>query len=148
MTITWQGGEKFTVRTKNAVVKIGETVKINDFEIQGEGEYEVGGVECQGMIDNIFVFTFGDIRLAYLNNLKRALRENETELIGEIDILLAPSCDSVKQNIQNLEPKIAIPYNFENLDKFCKDFSCPEPIDRIKIKKSDLPEKTEIVILQ
>ncbi|NCN24541.1 hypothetical protein CO101_00385 [Candidatus Berkelbacteria bacterium CG_4_9_14_3_um_filter_39_23] len=147
MIITWQGGEKFTVKTKNAVVKIGETIKINDFEIHGEGEYEVGGVECQGMIGNIFVFAFGDIRMAYLNNLKRALRENERDLIGEIDILLTPVNDLAKQNIQNLEPKISIPYGFEDLGKFCQDFSCPEPVDRVKLKKADLPEKHEIIVL-
>jgi hypothetical protein len=155
MNITWLGEDKFRIKTKKAVITTGEKVKVNDIELPGPGEYEVAGVECQGIFERVYLFEAEDLRIVYLDKIKEELTEKELEKLGDVDILIIPvgggevlNQTQAKNMIFNLEPKIAIPSCCGDMSAFCKESRCPPPIDILKVKKSTLGEETEIVVLR
>lgn len=116
----------------------------------------------------IYTIEAGELRVCHLGDLgQRALTEEQIEQIGNIDILMAPiggtytiSSKEAQKIISQIEPKIVIPMHYqipklkiklESLDKFLKimGIKSPEVLNKLSIKKKDLPEEgTEVVILK
>lgn len=167
------------------------------FIVNSPGEYEVKNVNITGVGDPstssllgpegqsgprtagqaniIYSIEMEGIRLAHLGFLKKEPDNEKLELLGKVDIILAPvgglpagrqglgnellNAEAAMKLINKLEPSIAIPMLFDikglkikraPLSDFIKESEAKEkPVPKLNIKKKDLTEEeTKIVILE
>jgi L-ascorbate metabolism protein UlaG (beta-lactamase superfamily) len=144
------------------------------FDISDPGEYDVKGVTVTGLplkqegkYITIFLIESEDIRILNLTHIKEFnLTEDELEELGEIDILILPvggntvlSASAASKVVNEVEPKIIIPSHYkmpglvidvDDLNKFIKEMGGKkEEMDKLTIKKKDLPEEgTKVVVLE
>ncbi len=155
MTITYLGTGNFEAKTNNGLITLGEKFKIDDFSFDNSGEYEVKSIDVE-ILDKMAIFRTEGISLGYLAKRSEALNQKEKDFLSGVDILFIPvgAPDTLKTKdalniIAEIDPKMVIPSCYENLDEFCKEGECGEPLDNIKISKDRLPsEERETVILK
>ncbi len=142
------------------------------------GEYEIGGVLIIGVStfhdaekgatlgkNNVFVIEIDDIAICHLGDLGHPLSADQTEAIGNVDILLVPvgggatiSASQAAGIVRNLEPKVVIPMHYktpeltkemDTVEKFLKEMGLTEvaPQPKLTISKSNLPLVTQVVVL-
>lgn len=163
MTITHQGQGQFTVKSKDATIILGSKIKIGDRELPGAGEYEVSGVEVEGMEDGIYLLRTEDVYLLYLNQLNRQLTNDELETVNMADILFLPvggdKTDTPELTVLNpeqsvkvinqVDPRIVVPMHFLSIEPFRAAEGKPlEMMKEFKVTKAGLPqEERQIVVL-
>lgn len=118
-----------------------------------------------------FFFEFGDLTVAHLGDIGEVPSQSEIEElnIGEVDVLLVPvgggdTLDPTRavEIVGMFEPKLVIPMHYrqpgladsiaerlEPVEKFLKELgvAVPDPVEMVKISKSNLPEETQLVLL-
>lgn len=118
-----------------------------------------------------FFFEFGDLTVAHLGDIGEVPSQSEIEElnIGEVDVLLVPvgggqTLDPTRavEIVGMFEPRIVIPMHYrhpgladglteqlEPVEKFLKELGAvaPDPVDILKLSKSNLPEETQVVLL-
>lgn len=154
MTITSPLHETIQIKTKNNVISLGETTKVDDFALEGPGEYEISGIEIQG-VGCIYLFHTEDMRIAYLDKLNRPLTDAEQELVTDVDILFIPCGGGevldLKEAIKltnQIDPRIVIPTYYDEIDTFTKEEGvAPEFVDSLKVTRQTLPETERKVIV-
>lgn len=154
MIITYSGEGKFEIKTRQAKILTGDKIKINDFEIPGSGEYEIGEIQTE-VIDGITIFRSEGISLSYLDKRKKAIEEKELERMSDIDILFIPvgggevfDAKEASAAIAEIEPKIVVPMHYKDIAQFTKvEGATGEPQDSLKISKDSLPEDERQVIV-
>jgi len=130
------------------------------FVIDSPGEYEVGGVFVLGTAGEkttFYVITMDGLRLVFLGGLSGKLSDKQIEEIDGVDILFVPVGEEKnslagKQTLEiinQVEPKIIIPMNYQSLSGFLKELGQEEkvPIDKLLITKDKLPLEKEVVVL-
>ncbi len=144
--------------------------KDNPFIIQGPGEYEVNEISIFGIptydkkedkqekgSNTIYVYMGKDMRICHLGRLKGDLNEKQLDEIDGVNILMVPtgnedflSEEKAVKIINQIEPEIVIPMNYENTDKFIEEggWGKIETKDRLVTNSSKLPEETKVVILE
>jgi L-ascorbate metabolism protein UlaG (beta-lactamase superfamily) len=114
----------------------------------------------------VYVLEFNDLTVCHLGDLSRVLTQAQVEAMPTIDILMVPvggggalDADQAAEVISLLEPKIVLPMHYrtdviENVEldpisKFLREMGVSEhsPAEGLKMTKSDLPEATQVVIL-
>lgn len=146
--------------------------------ISGPGEYEMHDVFIYGGrsyqddqkgetlgYNTVYVVEVEGLKIGHLGNLGHTLNESQSELLGSVDILLAPvgrepglSAEAMAQLVAGLEPKVVIPMRYAtdigdrtlgDLQDFCKKLGVdiPEPEDKLVIKSSEIGETMRLVIL-
>lgn len=124
------------------------------------GEYEAAGVSviaiphANGLI---FRFEIDDITFCHLDTLTEDLNEKQTELIGDVDVLLVPaskeSLSGKKAHavIEEIEPRVVIPM-IGPFDEFLKELGKHDTTRTESFKiasRTNLPEdRTDYVILE
>jgi len=151
MIISSEGSNKFKIKCKEGTIFVGDNIKINDFEISGPGEYEIGGISVE-RIDDISIICSEDMTLVYLNSNK-PLKDKELEKVEETDILFMPFGEIVDLKVSmelsnQIEPKVLIPTRYKSIEdmKKIKDI-VPEIIKEYKISKNLLPEERKIIVI-
>ncbi len=114
----------------------------------------------------IFVFEFGDLTVGHLGDLAKVLTQAQVEALPSIDILMVPvgghgalDADKAAEVVSLLEPSIVIPMHYRTpittveldpIGKFLKEMGVTEqaPQESLRITRSDLPEETQVVILE
>jgi L-ascorbate metabolism protein UlaG (beta-lactamase superfamily) len=128
--------------------------------------------DAQNERNVMFFFDFGDMTVGHLGDIGELPAQTEIEElnIGEVDVLLVPvgggaTLDPTRavEVIGMFEPKIVIPMhyrhdglnpnlaaNLEPVEKFLKEFgaTAPEAQEMFKATRSNLPEETQVVLLQ
>lgn len=133
-----------------------KTTKGESFIINGPGEYEIKQVFIQGIPtskDIIYILEAEDIRFCHLGNLEqKELTDEQVDKIGAIDVLMISVVDEAPKIIGQIEPKIVIPMDYENVSKFLKTMGKPSivAVDKLTVKTSTLPKEgaMEIIVLQ
>ncbi|MCX6719811.1 MAG: MBL fold metallo-hydrolase [Candidatus Staskawiczbacteria bacterium] len=133
-----------------------KTTKSESFVANGPGEYEVRGVFIQGIPsakNTIYVVEAEDMRFCHLGELGQPqLTDEQLEKIGAIDVLMISVAEESQKVIGQVEPKIVIPMNYDDVAKFLKTMGKPSiaPVDKLTIKSSALPKEgaMEIVVLK
>jgi L-ascorbate metabolism protein UlaG (beta-lactamase superfamily) len=114
----------------------------------------------------IFVFEFGDLTVCHLGDLAKVLTQAQVEALPNIDLLMVPvgghgalDADKAAEVISLLEPRIVMPMHYatplsavelDPIGKFLKEMGVTEqaPQESLRISRSDLPEETQVVILE
>jgi len=130
------------------------------FVIDSPGEYEVGGIFVLGTAGEkatFYVISMDDLRLVFLGGLSGKLSDKQLEEIDGVDILFLPVGDkknlsAAKQALEiinQVEPKIIIPMNYQSLSGFLKELGQEEkaPLDKLLMTKDKLPLEKEVVVL-
>jgi len=125
-----------------------KAVKGADWQIDGPGEYEIGGVfltavatgkkngKTNGDRNIVFVFDYDGVNIAHLGDIKTIPTRKEVEAIGDVDVLLAPvggggglNAAGAAEVVSLIEPGIVIPMHYstpgtklklDGLDAFLK----------------------------
>ena len=141
------------------------------FIIDSPGEYEQSGifVYCaqnpeKGKAESLMsLIKIEGVLVAHLANINHKLDEKDIELFEGADVLMLPvggrdviDAKAAKETVEIIEPRIVIPMHFagknekntyDDISKFFKELGVsPEPKDKAKITKSDLPQDTMGVI--
>ena len=116
--------------------------------------------------NNIFLFHLDDLVVCHLGALGHTLSSQQLEAIGDVDVLLVPvggnvslSAGKASEVISQIEPRVVIPMHYstgretlqmDSLDKFTKEMGLKDwtTQDKFSMKKSDLSETTQVVILE
>ncbi len=162
-------------RGHNAVDACGGNPRI----IEGPGEYEVAGVLIDGVRtyhdakqgaergrNTAYVFELEDLRICHLGDLGHILTPEQTEVMSDLDILLAPigghstiDAAGAAEVVALLEPKLVIPMHYKTgastgdydpLEPFLKQMGLGEvaPQARLNVTQSNLPSQTQVVVLE
>lgn len=125
---------------------------------------------CQGQergLNTIYLIETEGIKLCHLGDFGQdKLIDTQFEAINNPDILFIPvggkytiDAASASSLISQVEPKIVLPMHYKisglkidlaPLDKFLKEMGIAqkEPIDKLTIKKKDLPQETEVMVMK
>ena len=125
-------------------------VKGTSHEIQGAGEYEIGGVFITGVQTDgnskkaaelprniLYVFDYDGLTIAHLGDLRQLPTQAEVEALGSVHVALVPvgsggglNAAKAAEVISMLEPNIVIPMHYahpaskvalDSLEKFLKE---------------------------
>lgn len=140
----------FTDKEKN-FIHLGK--ENNKVIIDGPGEYEIGGVEING-INAMYALTMDGIKIVVVGQIDGEITEKKKEKLEEADVLLikmgATATDIAKKSAANY----VVPIDYENEEKELKGFLDAfdsenlETIDTLKVDKDNLPEGVEVVLLK
>lgn len=159
---------KDTVKSPKLVIEHAGEYEVSAVSVQGisvrahmDEEGEASAI--------IYKIINNDLRVVIAGHIHPDLSEDQLEAIGTVDILVVPvggngfTLDAVGalKVIKNIEPKIIIPTHYDDskiryevpqakLEDALKDmpFEIKEKVPKLKIKSSDLPETTEIIVLE
>lgn len=116
--------------------------------------------------NTVFVYELDDLVICHLGGLGHTLSAAQVEALSNVSVLIVPvgspdALDAAKavEVIGQIEPSIVIPMmyktgpetlNLEPLDRFAKEMGLKEWVaqDKLVIKSSDLPETTQVVVLE
>ena len=115
--------------------------------------------------NTIYLIDFEDLRVCHLGDLGHVPTQAQVEDIADIDVLLLPvgggptiNAAEAAEIVSLLEPKIVVPMHYgtpelaftlDPVDKFLKAMGSDDvqPIETLKLSRSDLPEETQVVVL-
>lgn len=169
--------DDIVINTNSNVVETPEHGRImiaqpGEFEVSNisiQGIAARGHMDATGKKATIFKILADDIRLVVVGHIYPELTDSELEAIGTVDVLVVPvggsgyTLDAVGalKIIRKLEPKIIIPTHYDDgklkyevpqqdLPAALKEMSMEpgEPVAKLKLKSADLPEATQLVILE
>ena len=154
-----------------------KVVKGAKWQIDGPGEYEIGGVFLTGVPigknngegngrNMVFVFDYDGVNVGHLGDLKSVPSRKEVDAFGSVDVLLVPvgggnalNAAKAAEVVNLIEPGIVIPMHYKTpdtklelnpLNAFLKQMGLSEdmePEESIKLNKRDIPEETRVVVL-
>jgi len=154
-----------------------KVVKGAKWQIDGPGEYEIGGVFLTGVPTGksdkegngrnmVFVFDYEGVTVGHLGDLNSVPSRKEVDAFGNVDVLLVPvgggnalNAAKAAEVVNLIEPGIVIPMHYNTpdttvklstLSAFLKQMGLTqkiEPVESIKLSKRDIPEETRVVVL-
>lgn len=139
-------------------------------EIDGPGEYEIGGVFITGIPTNhtnnvLYVFNYGNLTVAHLGDMQKVPSQTQIEALEEINILLVPvgggsslNAAQAAELVSMLEPNIVVPMHYalpglkvdlDGVDRFLKEMGVTDLQEEasLKVTEARLPEETETILL-
>jgi L-ascorbate metabolism protein UlaG (beta-lactamase superfamily) len=153
MQITAKGEDRFEIQTKLSKITTGEQTVVNEVELAGPGEYEIGDCKITGLPPQIYLIEAEDLKIVYLDRLNRQLSDSEIDRLGEPDILFVPTGSNgtidpkaAEQLVNLVDPKVVIPITGD-VGSFCKFVGgCPPPVASFKVSKQSVPEQGRKVV--
>lgn len=150
MQIIYFGQGKFELKTKSVTITTGPEIKVGDFILPGDGEYEIAGIQLETS-QNITTIHGEELNINYLGQRQKALSDSEIERINGSDILFVPvggdqvfEANQALATINQVEPKIVIPMYFSQIDEFSKLVGNKiEQLDQLKIAKNQINQDQE-----
>jgi len=154
-----------------------KVVKSSKWELDGPGEYEIGGVFLTavpaGKTDKngngrnmVFILDYDGVTVGHLGDIDSVPSRKEVDAFGNVDVLLIPvgggkglSAAKAAEVINLIEPGIVIPMHYstpdckmklDSLGAFLKQIGLsdqPETLESLKVTKRDIPEETRVVVL-
>lgn len=115
--------------------------------------------------NTIFLFEFPDLTVCHLGDLGHALTEAQVEAMPDINVLIIPvggrntlDASLASEVISVIEPAVVIPMHYyaegtvghlEPVERFLKEMGipAPEPVSVLKLSRSQLPEETQVVLM-
>ena len=156
-------------RDKTFVIENEGEYEIGGVEINSSKTYhdKVEGVERGRNL--LTTINMDGITVCHLGDLGHKLTESQVERIGDVDLLLIPvggvftvDPQEAVEIIKEIQPSLVVPMHYKvdgltemfaglaTLDQFkdkCKLPVMGEPVHKIKIEESGLPEDTQILVM-
>lgn len=141
-------------------------VEIEGIFIEGLSSFHDSSSGKYRGLNTIFNIYAEDLKICFLGDLgEKNLKEESLEKVSNTDILLIPiggnytiDAEEAVSLVNQIDPKIVIPMHYkipglkiklETEEKFVKAFSKkPEILDKLVIRKTQLPQETKIIILK
>lgn len=98
------------VKTKRALITIGNKVIINNVELEGPGEYEIAGVSVEGVDDNIYLLNIEDIPSGLVDFKGKISKEN-IEKLSNVQFLIAKingEVETALDQVNQIEPNVVV----------------------------------------
>lgn len=144
MIIVSKGGETVEIKTKTSTIELSnKKSQVNDVELVGAGEYEIGDVEIRGFQSGAYLIKTEDMVLVYLDGVT-SLNQESVEELGDVDVLFVPA--KHPDLITTIDPRLVVPIG-EGLAEFCKAQSCEAPVKTLKISKKDVEAAERKIIV-
>lgn len=115
----------------------------------------------------IYLIETEGIKICHLGDFgQNQFSDQQLEAINQVDILFIPvggkytiGAPLASSLVSQIEPKIVIPMHYQlpglkidldKVDKFLKEMglSQKEPVDKLTIKKKNLPQETEVIVMK
>lgn len=155
-----------------------EAVSGNPYLIKTPGEYEIKGVQINGIEmfhdknqgkdrgkTTAYIIEIDEVKICHLGDIGQDLSDEDIEKLGDIDILMIPTggvytinAEEAAKIIGEIEPKISIPMHYkipclveklDTIDKFTDKVKAKtEKSDMLKVKKESLPQEPLVSILK
>lgn len=153
---------EFSVIDGPGEYEIGGTF-ITGIRMMPQNKSQTNGTPWQ---NNVFVIYMDDIVICHLGDLNHVPNQNQVEDMDNIDVLMVPvgdhqalSAAQAAEVISLIEPYVVIPMHYrlpgltiklDPVSKFLKELGVAniEAIPSLKLLKSNLPEETQIVLLE
>ena len=150
----------------------------NVFDSPGEFEAKgvtIQGVPARLHLDEdgqrgtVFSFDMDGVGVVVTGNISGKLDEREIERLGKVDVLVVPvggngltlDAAGAAELVSQLEPSYVVPVHYDDgktkypmpqdgVDLFLKEMGSTEfePVSKLKISSREMPEETQIVVLQ
>ncbi len=152
-----------------------KAVKSNKWQIDGPGEYEIGGVFLTAVPagtkanqngNMVYIFDYHGVTVGHLGDLNAVPSRKDVDAFGNVDVLLIPvgggkglTADKAVEVINLIEPGIVIPMHYstpdsklelDSLGAFLKQIGLsdnPDIEESLKVSKRDIPDETRVVVL-
>ncbi len=116
--------------------------------------------------NTVFVFYMDEIAICHLGDLGAVPSQSQVEDMGSIEVLLVPvggqnalNAAQAAEVISLIEPQVVVPMHYhlpdltvklDPVEKFLKEMGLAkaDKVDSLKLTKSNLPEETQIVLLE
>jgi len=132
------------IKSKKATVVFDGKITVNDVELEGAGEYEIGEIAIEGIDDDIYIFKIEDIVLGSVNFKTKITKEN-IERLANCDALLVRLDGKVSEAVEQagqIEPDLIIyagtPRASSELKSSGVSFT---KSDSIKLTKTDIGQE-------
>jgi L-ascorbate metabolism protein UlaG (beta-lactamase superfamily) len=151
-----------------------KSVKGNEWEIRGAGEYEIGGVfitavatQNEESTNMVFVFDYGGVTVGHMGDMSKVPSRSQVEALGSVDVALVPvgggnalNAAKAAEVISLIEPGIVIPMHYKtpasklelnSLKQFLREMGLSaneESLPSLKVTQSSIPEETRVVVLE
>lgn len=140
----------YTQKERNTI-KLGE--EGNRVIISGPGEYEIGGIEING-INSMYVLTIDGIKVVIMGKNEEEISEKKKEKLEEADVLMISIGVGSAQIAKKSAANYVVPIDYENEKEELKEFLDAfdkenlESVESLKVEKENLPEAMEVVLLK
>lgn len=139
------------IKTKKAQIIIDGKVIINDVELEGPGEYEIGGISVEGVDDNIYLLNIEDIPSGLVDFKEKISKEN-IEKLSNVDFLIAKvngDTETALDQVNQIEPSVVV-YTGEKevLQKIKSGGVSLSETEDIKISKSDITDEQKAYFVE
>lgn len=154
MIISYLGGDKFKIKTREANITLSDQgVDIDGFIIDGPGEYERKNVFVEVLFElPVYKILAEDVTILYPGKTKK-ISDKQIESLDGIDLLFLPAGEDDSMALKDalelsatLEPGVVIPMLYSDINGLKKEGLEGEVIKSAKIAKSMLPQEGNIVI--
>lgn len=154
MIITYLGGDKFKIKTRDATITLAfDNVNIDGFVIDGPGEYERKNIFVEAPFgQGAFKILAEDVAMLYPGKSK-SFSDKQIEVLDGVDLLFLPAGEEDSMSLKDalelsatLEPGIIIPMLYSNIETLNKEGLEGEVAKSAKISKSNLPEEGHTTI--
>lgn len=154
MLITYLGGDKFRIKTRDANITLSsDKVDIDGFVIDGPGEYERKNVFVEAPFEeSVFKILAEEITILYPGKSKK-FSAKQIEALDSVDLLFLPAGEEDSMTLKDalelsatLEPSMIIPMLFSNIEDLNKEGLEGEVAKSAKVVKSALPEEGHITM--
>ena|SRR3990172_6663004 len=157
MIISYLGGDKFKIKTREANVTLSaEGVNIDEFVINGPGEYERKNVFVEVPFDlPVYKIMAEDLTILYPGKTKK-ISDKQIEALDGIDLLFLPCGEEDSMGLKSalelsatLDPSVIIPMLYSDISLLKKEGLEGEVSKSAKIQKSLLlPEGNQVIFLE
>lgn len=154
MTVT-RSDNTLSIKTKDALIKLNDSVMIGDFHTPGPGEYDVSGIGALVLPTKIktTVFSAEGLSILYLDRPYKIDKDDDN--FANIDVVAVRVADKkelseAEQVSKDLEPRGMIYFGSMPAAEIISELKLSsEPQDKLAISETTLPEEgTDITVLE
>lgn len=132
------------LKTKTATAVFDHGIFVNEIELEGAGEYEIGGISIEGVSDDIYVFKVEEIVLGVVD-FKKKISKDDIDKLSNSDVLIVRLDGEVASAVEQanqIEPKISIYIgSSESKEKLVSSGVEISAVENVKITRSELEEE-------
>jgi L-ascorbate metabolism protein UlaG (beta-lactamase superfamily) len=155
-----------TIKGEPRVLRAPGEYEVKGVFITGVATYADGKMGALRGKNTVFVYELDDLVICHLGGLGHTLSAAQVEALSDVSVLIVPvgspdALDAARavEVIGQIEPAIVIPMmyktgpetlNLEPLDRFAKEMGLKEWVaqDKLVLKSNDLPDTTQVVVLE